>query len=68
MPGETSSRFILNELNHFYIGMQHVTLSWVVPIFSSEYELIKSSGIESFDAAVTDADTSLVEIRRDACI
>jgi len=57
-----------NELNHFYIGMQHVTLSWVVPIFSSEYELIKSSGIESFDAAVTDADTSLVEIRRDACI
>jgi hypothetical protein len=57
-----------NELNHFYIGMQHVTLSWAVPIFASEYELIKTSGIESFDAAVADAETSLVEIRRDACV
>ncbi|MEH6450484.1 MAG: suppressor of fused domain protein [Oleispira sp.] len=57
-----------NELNHFYIGMQHVTLSWAVPIFASEYELIKASGIESFDAAVADAETSLVEIRRDECV
>jgi len=57
-----------NELNQFYIGMQHVTLSWLVPIFASEYELIKNSGIESFDAAVTDAEVSLVEVRRDACI
>jgi len=57
-----------NELNNFYIGLQHVTLSWVVPIFGSEYDLIKSSGIESFDAAVTDAEVSLVEVRRDACI
>lgn len=57
-----------NELNQFYIGMQHVTLSWVVPIFGSEYDLIKTSGIESFDAAVTDAEVSLVEVRRDACI
>jgi len=57
-----------NELNHFYIGLQHVTLSWVVPIFGSEYELIKSSGIESFDAAVANAETSLVEVRRDGCV
>jgi hypothetical protein len=57
-----------NELNQFYIGMQHVTLSWVVPIFSSEYELIKSGGIESFDAAVTGAEISLVEVRREACV
>lgn len=57
-----------NELNYFHIGMQHVKLSWVVPIFGSEYELIKTSGIESFDAAVENAETSLVEVRRDACI
>lgn len=57
-----------NELNHFYIGLQHVILSWVVPIFASEYELIKNNGIESFDAAVTDAEVSLVEVRRDASV
>lgn len=57
-----------DELNYFHIGMQHVKLSWVIPIFDSEYELIKISGIESFDAAVGNAEVSLVEIRRDSCI
>jgi len=57
-----------NELNQFYIGMQHVTLSWAVPIFGSELELIESSGIESFDTAVENAEVSLVEVRREACI
>jgi hypothetical protein len=57
-----------NELNYFHIGMQHVTLSWVVPIFGSEHKLIKTSGIESFDAAVENSETSLVEVRRDACV
>ena len=56
-----------NELNNFYIGMQHVKLTWAVPIFDSEYALIKNSGIESFDAAIHDAEVSLVEVRRDAC-
>lgn len=48
--------------------MQHVTLSWAVPIFASEHDLIKTSGIESFDAAVESAEVSLVEVRRDSCI
>ena len=56
-----------DELNYFHIGLQHVKLSWVIPIFDSEYELIKTSGIESFDAAVENAEVSLVEVRRDAC-
>jgi len=30
--------------------------------------LIKTCGIESFDAAVTEAEVSLVEVRRDACV
>ena len=57
-----------NELNHFYIGMQHVILSWVVPIFGNEYELIKTNGIELFDAAINEAEVSLVEVRRESCI
>lgn len=57
-----------NELNHFYIGMQHVTLSWAVPIFASEYELIKDQGIEAFDAAVESAEISLVEVRRESSV
>ncbi len=56
-----------DELNYFHIGLQHVKLSWVIPIFDNEYELIKASGIESFDAAVENAEVSLVEVRRDAC-
>jgi hypothetical protein len=57
-----------NELNYFHIGMQHVTLSWVVPVFASECDLIKNSGIEAFDTAVDHAEVSLVEVRRDACV
>lgn len=57
-----------NELNQFYIGLQHVKLSWVIPIFNSELELIKNSGIESFDAAIENAEVSLVEVRRDPSI
>ncbi len=57
-----------SELNNFYIGMQHVKLSWLIPIFSSEYELIKNNGIESFDAAINEEAASLVEVRRDACV
>lgn len=57
-----------NELNYFHIAMQHVKLSWVVPIFASEYELIKASGIDAFDTAVDVAAISLVEVRRNACI
>lgn len=56
-----------DELNYFHIGMQHVKLSWLIPIFESECQLIKTSGIESFDAAVENAEVSLVEVRRDAC-
>lgn len=57
-----------SELNNFYIGLQHVKLSWVVPIFESEHILIQQNGIDSFDAAINDAEVSLVEIRRNACV
>lgn len=57
-----------NELNYFHIAAQHVKLSWVIPIFDTEYDLINTSGIESFDAAVNEAEVSLVEVRRDSSV
>ncbi|NRB39550.1 MAG: suppressor of fused domain protein [Pseudomonadales bacterium] len=56
------------ELRSFHIGMQHVNLSWLVPIFAKEYDLIKTSGIESFDAAIENMQASLVETRRESCV
>jgi hypothetical protein len=55
------------ELGCFHIGTQHVNLSWVVPIFGREYDLINSKGIESFDEAVVKMELSLVETRRESC-
>lgn len=57
-----------SELNYFHIGMQHVKLSWVIPIFDSEYELIKHNSIDAFDEAVYAAGISLVEVRREPCV
>lgn len=57
-----------NELNQFYIGMQHITLSWVVPIFSTECDLIRSHGIDAFDSAIESAEASLVEVRRESSL
>ena len=56
------------EVSHFHIGMQSVALKWLVPIFSSEYELINNQNIDAFDAAIENSGASLVEIRREpAC-
>lgn len=57
-----------NELKQFYIGMQHITLSWVVPIFSTECDLIRSHGIDAFDSAIESAEASLVEVRRESSL
>jgi len=56
------------ELGCLHIGLQHVSLSWLVPIFGREYDLIKTDGIEAFDAAVENMKLSLVEIRRESCV
>lgn len=57
-----------SELNYFHIGMQHIKLSWVIPIFDNEYELIKNNSIDAFDEAVNAAEISLVEVRRESCV
>lgn len=51
----------------YHVGVQHVSLSWIVPIFGAEYNLIKTEGIESFDKAVENMELSLVETRRESC-
>lgn len=55
-------------LSNFYIGMQHVKLSWVIPIFKNESELIKTNGVDAFDKAINQAGVSLVEVRRNAAM
>lgn len=55
-------------LHRFYIGTQNVQLRWVVPIFESEYHLIKNQGMEAFDQAVEDSDVNLVDPKRQSCV
>ena len=54
-------------LESFHVGAQHVNLLWLVPIFGSEYSLIKSEGVADFDRAAEKLEFSLVEVRRSPC-
>ncbi|WP_444912495.1 suppressor of fused domain protein [Microbulbifer sp. PAAF003] len=56
------------ELACFHVGAQHVNLLWVMPIHSSEYELIKAEGLERFDKAIQTADLSVVDVGRESCV
>lgn len=55
-------------LRSFYIGTQQVHLSWLIPISESEYQLIKTQGIASFDDAVEAQGLQLLDPRREPCI
>ncbi len=52
------------ELSCFHIGSQHVDLFWLIPIYGSEYELIKEKGLGAFDKLYETEDISLVDINR----
>lgn len=54
-------------LESFHVGVQHVNLLWLVPIFGSEYSLIKTEGVAAFDSAAEKLEFSLVEVRRSPC-
>ncbi len=56
------------ELSCFNIGLQNVSLLWVVPIHGAEYDLIKAKGIERFDEAIRTIDLSVVDVRRQSCV
>ena len=55
-------------LELFHVGAQHVNLLWLVPIFGSEYSLIKREGMAAFDRAAENLEFSLVEVRRSPCV
>jgi hypothetical protein len=55
------------DLASFHIGIQHVNLVWVVPIFGNEYDLIKTKGIDHFDEAIQGLDLSVMDVRRKSC-
>ena len=52
------------ELSCFHIGSQHVDLFWLIPIYGSEYELIKEKGLGDFDKLYEPGDIRLVDINR----
>ena len=54
-------------LGCFHVGSQHVDLLWLIPIFGSEYDLIKEEGIRRFDAAIEDMKLELVDVNRQSC-
>jgi hypothetical protein len=36
-------------MSNYEFGLQHIKLSWGIPIFASEHELIKKDGLASLD-------------------
>lgn len=56
------------ELGFFHVGSQHVDLLWLVPIYGSEYQLIKKNGLERFDRLVDESNISLVDIGRPSLV
>ena len=56
------------ELYCFHIGVQHINLLWIVPIYGAEYDLIWEDGIEKFDEAMKNEDLSVIDVRRNSCV
>jgi hypothetical protein len=53
------------ELSELAVGPDTVEVLWVIPIYNSEYELIKNSGVEAFDVLADQAGLSPADINRD---
>lgn len=51
-------------LGNIHVGVQHVKLLWLIPIYGNEYELIANEGIEVFDRCCEEAELSLVDVGR----
>ncbi len=55
-------------LGCFHVGAQAVKLLWLVPIFGSEYNYLKTHGISALDKALESIELSPVDIRRKASV
>lgn len=56
------------ELSCFQVGRQHINLLWLIPIYGSEYKIIRERGLDEFDKIEQQRDVSLVDIRREPVI
>lgn len=56
------------ELSNFHIGTQHVDLIWVVPIYSDEFQLIKTRGLDAFDRLEALSEWSLADPNRPSVV
>lgn len=56
------------EMSSHCIGNQNIELLWLIPITSSEYELIKNKGIEEFDQLEAKCGVSLLDVNRDGIV
>lgn len=53
---------------NMHVGVQHVSLLWLVPIYSNEYHQICEHGVRSFDRYCERSDFSLVDISRPSVV
>lgn len=72
LPVEWNARAVLLDeprgepeyLADVHVGIQHVKLLWLVPIYADERDLILREGVEAFDRAESASDWSLADPRR----
>lgn len=55
----------IDRLRCFQVGRQHINLLWLIPIYGSEYKIIRERGLDEFDKIEQQRDVSLVDIRRE---
>lgn len=57
----------IDTVQKIFVGLQAVELAWLVPVFEHEAQIIKSQGLDAFDAAVAQAEINLLEPLRQSC-
>jgi hypothetical protein len=58
----------VEDLSCFHVGSQNIDLFWVIPIFGTEYDLIKNGEIERFDEIVENMNVEITDVRRPSCV
>ncbi len=53
------------EMYFHSIGRKRVELLWLVPLTGSEYDLVKSKGVDAFDRLEAESHVSLLDVNRD---
>ena len=56
------------EMANQHVGMQHVKLLWLVPIYAAEQELIENQGMGALDELEGASEWSLADVRRPSLV